>query len=64
MGFSGQEYWSGLPLPSPSISITFTQFGLKGSEGNLTSQEKPSKSPQLGHSALSLELQRHHTDKA
>ena len=23
MGFSGQEYWSGVPLPSPSFPLTF-----------------------------------------
>ena len=25
MGFPGQEYWSGLPLPSPLHEYTFTQ---------------------------------------
>ena len=26
MGFSGQEYWSGLPLPSPAMQETQVQF--------------------------------------
>ena len=26
MGFSRQEYWSGVPLPSPSISLLVTYF--------------------------------------
>jgi len=31
MGFSRQEYWSGMPLPSPIIGYTSTQnvFGIK-----------------------------------
>ena len=28
MGFSRQEYWSGLPLPSPSLSFSHCHFGL------------------------------------
>ena len=26
MGFSRQEYWSGLPLPSPLVSIEHSKF--------------------------------------
>ena len=26
MGFSRQEYWSGVPLPSPLATLTFTKF--------------------------------------
>ena len=36
MGFSRQEYWSGVPLPSPSINVTccyyFTKFKLEEAE--------------------------------
>ena len=28
MGFSRQEYWSGVPLPSPMIRLVFTKFQL------------------------------------
>ena len=28
MGFSKQEYWSGVPLPSPNLSITSAYFPL------------------------------------
>ena len=27
MGFSGQEYWSGLPLPSPAAATSIPQTG-------------------------------------
>ena len=27
MGFSRQEYWSGVPLPSPDVSFSHTQYG-------------------------------------
>ena len=30
MGFSRQEYWSGVPLPSPEKCLTFTQKYLSG----------------------------------
>ena len=26
MGFSRQEYWSGVPLPSPKVDVTRTNF--------------------------------------
>ena len=32
-GFSRQEYWSGLPLPSPARSRTCWQLTTKGQEG-------------------------------
>ena len=28
MGFSRQEYWSGVPLPSPNLCLVFHEFGL------------------------------------
>ena len=28
MGFSRQKYWSGLPLPSPSMNLTYSNFGI------------------------------------
>ena len=31
MGFSGQEYWSGVPLPSPSCSEACAMFSDQGS---------------------------------
>ena len=33
MGFSRQEYWSGVPLPSPTPSSTFSQSILFGKKG-------------------------------
>ena len=38
MGFAGQEYWSGLPLPSPawslaSLNLDESQFSLSKPEG-------------------------------
>ena len=29
MGFSRQEYWSGVPLPSPFLSLGFSNFNLR-----------------------------------
>ena len=29
MGFSRQEYWSGVPLPSPNTSLSLTNFSFK-----------------------------------
>ena len=40
MGFSRQEYWSGLPLPSPKYIVTYAQ-------NHLTSGENIGKIPQL-----------------
>jgi len=28
MGFSRQEYWSGVPLPSPTVHLKITQYCL------------------------------------
>ena len=36
MGFSRQEYWSGVPLPSPSITL----WGFKSREAFLTGSER------------------------
>ena len=33
IGFSRQEYWSGLPFPSPTRSRTCWQLTTKGQEG-------------------------------
>ena len=45
MGYSRQEYWSGLPLPSPGNITSVSEFSLK---------PKGHKWPQMGHGALRL----------
>ena len=42
MGFSRQEHWSGVPLPSPLISYTPIQnvFGVKNNNNNLKNKIK------------------------
>ena len=32
MGFSRQEYWSGVPLPSPSIIVVMANCGISDSK--------------------------------
>ena len=39
MGFSRQEYWSGLPLPSPNNAITEIKNILQGNNSRITEAE-------------------------
>ena len=39
MGFSRQEYWSGLPLPSPNSAITEIKNILQGNNSRITEAE-------------------------
>ena len=40
MGFSRQEYWSGVPLPSPSASLTMLKLWLCGSQQTVENSER------------------------
>ena len=51
MGFSRQEYWSGLPFPSPLRQITGSRME-KEPEGNKGDPERPVK----GHEPFKTEL--------
>jgi len=35
MGFSRQEYWSGVPLPSPKWDTGNINYGIKEEDGNM-----------------------------
>ena len=39
MGFSRQNYWSGVPLPSPGVSITYDKRCRKYLQRSLTPQK-------------------------
>ena len=62
MGFSRQEYWSGVPLPSPSLSIGFSkqeywsELPFPFSE-DLSDPGIEPRSPALQAASLSFELQ-------
>ena len=60
MGFSRQEYWSGVPLPSPSYSSSpplIMEWVAFSSPGDLPNSGTESRSPALQEDSLSAEPQ-------
>ena len=47
MGFSRQEYWSGVPLPSPEVKVKLRSFSFKGSHILAAALSAPN--PAAGH---------------
>ena len=41
MGFSRQEYWSGVPLPSAGRFLRYTKYGLRTRQTKMIGQRKP-----------------------
>ena len=55
MGFSRQEYWSGVPLPSPGRFLRYTKYGLRTRQTKMIGQRKPGSNSDY-HEGVTLSL--------
>ena len=52
MGFSRQEYWSGVPLPSPKVKVAQSCLTLCGPHGLYNPWDSPGQNPGMGGLSL------------
>ena len=55
MGFSRQEYWSGVSLPSPGRFLRYTKYGLRTRQTKMIGQRKPGSNSDY-HEGVTLSL--------
>ena len=55
LGFSRQEYWSGMPLPSLGRFLRYTKYGLRTRQTKMIGQRKPRSNPDY-HEGATLSL--------
>ena len=60
MGFSRQEYWSGVPLPSRQLSLEPLQFKVNMSKLNSSYPPPPHQTCSLKHSCVPFLSKQHH----